>query len=101
MNLKVKELDVPYAFHSSQMDSFFNGLEKAAEGVHFRAPQILMASTLLGRIIESSGSFSASYMIRQTWEPVDFLGAVHTASITHPHAPWIEDGPDATCVPAI
>ncbi|KAF1852234.1 uncharacterized protein K460DRAFT_374054 [Cucurbitaria berberidis CBS 394.84] len=95
------KLDVPYAFHSAQMDPLLDDFGNAANGVRFHNPQIPVASTLLGSIVQCPGTFSATYLVRQTREPVNFLDAVRTASVAYPHGIWIEHGPDSTCAPVI
>jgi iterative type I PKS product template protein len=101
VGIKTTTLSMPYAFHSSQMNALLEDFGDLAKGVQFHTPQIPMASTLLGELVNSSGTFSASYLVRQTREPVKFRDAVETASATQPNAVWIEHGPNATCAPSI
>jgi iterative type I PKS product template protein len=100
-SIKTTRLSMPYAFHSSQMDTLLEDFGDLAKGVQFHTPQIPVASTLLGKLVDSSGTFSASYLMRQTREPVIFQDAVEIASATQPNAVWIEHGPNATCAPSI
>ena len=51
-------LRVPYAFHSPQVDVISGDFETAASGVHFAKPQIPIASTLTGSIVEGPGEFT-------------------------------------------
>lgn len=69
-------LKVQYGFHSSQLEPILEVFEEAARKVHFSAPRVPVASTLLGEIVHNDGVFDAAYLRRQMREPVDFLGAV-------------------------
>ncbi|GKT49657.1 orsellinic acid synthase [Colletotrichum spaethianum] len=69
-------LKVQYGFHSSQLEPLLERFEEAARKVHFSAPRVPVASTLLGEVVRNDGVFNAAYLRRQMREPVDFLGAV-------------------------
>ncbi|TLS25361.1 hypothetical protein PpBr36_06867, partial [Pyricularia pennisetigena] len=91
-------LPVQYGFHSSQMESIAEDVERLAEEVHFSSPQIPVASTLLGRIINSSGTFGPKYLSRQTREAVDFVStveAIRAGGLADKDTIWVEIGPDA------
>lgn len=100
-NIKSVKLNMPYAFHSIQMDAILTELRSLASGVQYQAPRIPIISTLFGQTISSAGTFNADYLVRQTREPVNFLAAVKTAEVVHSDAIWIEHGPDATCASLI
>ncbi|KAK8117442.1 polyketide synthase [Apiospora kogelbergensis] len=68
-------LKVQYGFHSSQLEPLLERFEEAADKVHFSAPRVPVASTLLGEIVRDDGTFNAAYLRRQMREPVNFLGA--------------------------
>ncbi|KAI6280668.1 Type I Iterative PKS [Pyricularia oryzae] len=91
-------LPVQYGFHSSQMESIAEDLERLAEEVHFSSPQIPVASTLLGRIIKDGGTLGPKYLSRQTREAVDFVATVEAISaggLADKDTIWVEIGPDA------
>ncbi|KAI3394864.1 hypothetical protein diail_2151 [Diaporthe ilicicola] len=94
-------LDVPYAFHSAQLDPILGPYENSAAGVNFVAPKIPVASSRLGSIIEQEGTFSSSYLARQAREPVLFSQAVNAcqaAQKVDTNTLWLEMGPGSTCL---
>ena len=98
--LKCHKLDVPYAFHSSQMDPVLDQFEKIAEGVIFKAPNVPVISPLLAKVIFDDKTVNAKYMSRATREPVDFLGSLKAAqelAIIDEKTVWIEVGPHPVC----
>ncbi|PHH81287.1 hypothetical protein CDD82_1118 [Ophiocordyceps australis] len=91
-------LAVPYGFHSCQLDPILAEFESACRGVEFGAPKIPVMSTLLASKVDASGTFSPSYLARQSREPVDFVGALqalHQQAL--PNMVFVEIGPDAVC----
>lgn len=94
-------LDVPYAFHSAQLDPILDAYESSTASVNFMKPRIPVASSRLGSIIEEDGTFSPSYLARQAREPVLFSQAVtacQTAQKVDQNTLWLEMGPGSTCV---
>lgn len=75
---KFHRLDVPFAFHSSQVDPILDDLEDLARRIEFRQPTLPMISTLLGKPV-TSADLGPQYIKRHCREPVDFLGAVRAA----------------------
>lgn len=57
--IKAVALDVPYAFHSAQMDPVLEKFQALAETVSFSKPCIPYASTLVGKFFTESGSIDA------------------------------------------
>ncbi|KAI6355512.1 hypothetical protein MCOR25_008158, partial [Pyricularia grisea] len=91
-------LPVQYGFHSSQMESIAEDLERVAEEVHFSSPQIPVASTLLGRIINDGGTLGPKYLSRQTREAANFVSTVEAIcadGLADKNTIWVEIGPDA------
>ncbi|KAF2180792.1 RADS2 nonreducing polyketide synthase [Zopfia rhizophila CBS 207.26] len=72
-----KALAVPYGFHSFQMDQVLAEFANIGASVRYSEPKLPVASTLLGAIVDSSGTFNARYLAQQTRQPVDFVGAIH------------------------
>ncbi|KAK7707761.1 Type I Iterative PKS [Diaporthe eres] len=94
-------LDVPYAFHSAQLDPILEAYESSSAGVNFVKPRIPVASSRLGCIVEQNGTFNSSYLSRQAREPVLFSQAVascQTAQKVDQNTLWLEMGPGSTCV---
>ncbi|CAG7565804.1 unnamed protein product [Fusarium equiseti] len=90
-------LSVPYGFHSSQMDPILAEYAALAGGVIFSEPKVPVASTLLGSIVETSGTFNAGYMARQCRQPVNFVGALEVIQSTYTDPVWLELGPSQIC----
>ncbi|TGJ83872.1 hypothetical protein E0Z10_g4873 [Xylaria hypoxylon] len=96
-------LEVPFAFHSSQMDVILDDYEAEAEKLSFMAPRIPIASTELGTLVAEQGIIDAAYLRRQTRGRVKFSEAVN-ALRHNPGFPntrrrvWIEVGADASCL---
>ncbi|KAL6800430.1 putative polyketide synthase [Trichoderma sp. SZMC 28012] len=89
-------LDVPYGFHSSQVDPILDDFRNIAEKVNFGKPRIPVASTLTGAIVRDEGVFSPSYLANQARKPVDFMGALEACrneNLVDDDSVWIEIGP--------
>lgn len=94
-------LDVPYAFHSAQLDPILDAYESSTVGVNFVKPRVPVASSRLGSVIEQDGVFNSSYLARQAREPVLFSDAVtacHAAQKVDQNTLWLEMGPGSTCM---
>ncbi|RDL40910.1 putative Polyketide synthase [Venustampulla echinocandica] len=89
-------LNVPYGFHCAQVDPILEDFHELLERVPFSKPRIPVASSLDGVIVIDDGIFSPSYMVRQTREPVDFVGALNAFETSHlvdKTSLWVEIGP--------
>ena len=104
--LKCVLLDVPYAFHSAQLDSVLKDFETAArQRVTFKPPQIPVISPLLGWCVFVSESepeviVNETYLRRATRECVDFVSAVSaaaTAGLADDTSMWLDVGPHPVC----
>ena len=95
--LRTTTLAVHYAFHSVQMDPILRDYISLAAGVTYSAPQIPVASTLLGSIVDRQGVFNQEYLARQTRQPVDFVRALHAVKAKLDDPVWVEIGPAAVC----
>ncbi|KAI6776042.1 hypothetical protein HG530_002800 [Fusarium avenaceum] len=78
MGYKHQKLDIPFAFHSSQVESILDELQELASHVEFRKSELTMVSTLLGKTL-TADMMGPQYITRHCRETVNFLGAVHTA----------------------
>lgn len=99
--IKSTLLEVPYAFHSPQMDPILAEFESAAQNARFAPPIIPVASTLTGALVKTGGVFTAKYLANQTRRKVDFLGALQACKIDEivdDQTLWIECGPGAVCL---
>ncbi|HTN85226.1 MAG TPA: acyltransferase domain-containing protein, partial [Sorangium sp.] len=70
--VKARRLAVSHAFHSPLMDPMLDALERAAEGVAFRAPSVLFASNLTDQALGGGAAPDAAYFRRHAREPVRF-----------------------------
>jgi acyl transferase domain-containing protein len=88
--LKCMKLDVPYPFHSSQVEPIFELFNKVAHGATFYAPKVPVISLLLGTVVTEAGTFSVECLCRHVRESVSILGAfkklrVPKSSTTRPY----------------
>ncbi|UKZ66519.1 Type I Iterative PKS [Trichoderma atroviride] len=89
-------LEIPYGFHSSQVDPILEEFGELLDGINFAKPRIPVASTLKGAIVTEEGVFSPSYLEDQARQPVDFVGALkacQAANLIDDKTVWIEIGP--------
>lgn len=94
--LKCTMLDVPFAFHSAQVDPVLEPFERLAENIKFNTPHIPVISPLLAECIFDGKTFNAKYLSRATREPVDFVGGMEAAQelgVVDSDMLWIELGP--------
>jgi acyl transferase domain-containing protein len=95
------QLNVPYAFHSPQMDPILDDFERTAEAAVYKAPTVPVISSLLGDCVFDSKTINANYMKRATRETVQFIPAVDRAwedGILDPKTILLEIGPQPTFV---
>lgn len=100
-NVKCTFLDVPYAYHSAQVQEIAAEYEMIAANVQYSKPQLSIVSTLLARNVKEMGVFCGNYLARQAREPVDFLGAVQKLreiNLPRQDFMWVEIGPRPTCI---
>jgi acyl transferase domain-containing protein len=72
-----------------------------AQAIHFSRPSIPIMLTLLGKVVSELGTFSASYLVKQTRETVQFSLAVIEAQargLGQDQTVWIEIGPSSSCL---
>ncbi|KAG4435352.1 hypothetical protein IFR05_009175 [Cadophora sp. M221] len=96
-----KLLEVPYSFHSKQMEPILPPFLEIANGINFAKPKIPMASTLLGEVIIEAGVFGPEYLCRQAREFVNFPAALTSSAanaLVDNRTLWMECGPGATCL---
>ena len=99
--IKTTYLAVPFAFHSTQINSVVDSFEAAARDIYFAKPNIPVASTLLGKLVKDEGVFTANYLARQARNPVDFMGALkdcRSQHLTDDQSLWVECGPGTSCL---
>ena len=102
--LKCRQVDLPYAFHSAQVEPVLDPYKHVADGVVYESPKITVISSLLGRVVNKGGVFDAEYCRRHTREPVNLIGAVQAAGskgIIDADTVCIEIGPHPVCSPCV
>ena len=77
--IKATFLEVPYAFHTSQVDAILAKLSYLSHGVKLANPSIPVISTVYGSVIRDSSSFGPEYIRNHCRECVNLLGAVNAA----------------------
>jgi naphtho-gamma-pyrone polyketide synthase len=98
--IRCSKLDLPFAFHSSQVEAILPEFEAAAKSVSFNRPLIPFLSPLLGEVVTKSNILRPSYLSRASRESVNFRGALATAQdagITSARDMWLEIGPHPVC----
>lgn len=103
-NIKSTLLDVPYAYHSAQVQNIAPEYEILARQVRYGKPRLDVISTLNGQCVRDCGIFGANYLVRQAREPVNFLGAVKECQkrgVANQDSIWLEIGPRPTCTSMI
>ena len=99
--LRCTQLDVPYAFHSSQVEPILEDFKAVASGATFHPPKVALISPLLSSVITEAGTFNADYLCRHARESVNFLGALQEAQsgdFIDEKTAWIELGPHPICI---
>ena len=99
-DFRCKKLNVPYAFHSSQMDCILDSFEQSASAATFHLPKVPVISPLRGEIISDDEIFVPKYLAQHCRQPVDFLGGLSAASASgaiDKKTLWIEIGPNPVC----
>lgn len=93
-------LDIPFAFHSAQVDDILEAFEAAASSVRFNMPSVPYMSPLLGRVVSDGDTLGASYLTRASRNAVNFQGALEAAkasSIVNERTIWLEIGSHPAC----
>ncbi|RMZ86347.1 hypothetical protein DV736_g6426, partial [Chaetothyriales sp. CBS 134916] len=98
--LKAVVLDIPYAFHSAQLDRILSPFEEFAKHVTFKAPSIPIISPLLADCVFDGKTINARYLSLASREPVLFVDALDAAKdtgIIDEKTVWLDIGPHPVC----
>jgi naphtho-gamma-pyrone polyketide synthase len=93
-------LDVPFAFHSSQMEAILEEFERAAQSVPYQVPLVPVLSPLLKHVVRDDSILDGSYLARACRGVVNFQGALEAAratSIIDERTIWLEIGSHPLC----
>ncbi|CAG7948614.1 unnamed protein product [Penicillium nalgiovense] len=99
-DLKCTPLDLPFAFHTKQMEPMLDLFEQTAKNISFKAPNLPVISPLLGACVFDGKTINGNYLRRAAREPVNFIGALDEAEamgIIDPQTIWIDIGPHPIC----
>ena len=99
--IKCSVLDVPFAFHSTQVEPILEPFERAVKRVRFAKPKIPVISPLLGEVVRDEGVISPQYLARHAREQVNFVGGLRQAEaekVASAEYTWIELGPHPICL---
>ncbi|EKV10885.1 Conidial pigment polyketide synthase PksP/Alb1 [Penicillium digitatum] len=99
---KATKLNVPFAFHSAQVEPILESLAEIGKGVSFNVPSIPFVSALLGDVINETNSelLGPNYLTRHCRETVNFLGALEAtrhSNLMNDKTIWVEIGSHPVC----
>ena len=98
--LNTTRLDVPFAFHSSQVDPILEDFEKVLHAVQFKPASIPIISPLHAEVISNGGVLAVEYLAKACRQKVNFQGALEEASsagIVDEKTIWLEVGSHPAC----
>ncbi|CEJ58735.1 hypothetical protein PMG11_07382 [Penicillium brasilianum] len=99
--LRCNLLNVPFAFHSSQIEPILAPFKCEASNVSFQTPQIPILSTLLGRRLTDLDELDPSYLARHARDPVEFVRAIQVGlseNLITSDSAFLEIGPHPLCL---
>jgi len=97
---KATKLNVPFAFHSAQVDPILEAFKKVASSVTFSKPVVPVLSPLEGEIIREAGIINPEYLARHARETVNFwtaLTAGQKSKVFDEKTAWLEVGAHPVC----
>ena len=93
-------LNIPYAFHSAQVDPILKKFAAATANIRFNAPSIPYMSPLLAKVVSDGATLKSSYVVQACRNAVNFQGALEAAkasSIIDERTLWLEAGSHPDC----
>lgn len=97
---KATKLNVPFAFHSAQVDPILDAFKKVASAVTFNKPSVPVLSPLQGEIIREDGIIGPDYLARHARETVNFWTALTSGQkekVFDEKTTWLEVGAHPVC----
>lgn len=88
-------LDVPHAYHTSQMDSLLEDFVKRSQPIDFKKPRIPIISPRHAKVLAEEDSVDSSYLAASTRATVNFAGALESAwasGVISTSTIWLEIG---------
>jgi acyl transferase domain-containing protein len=98
---KCIQLEVPFAFHSAQVNPILEQFQRLAGSAHLGKEKIPVVSSLLGRLLYDSETIDPVYLRNHAREPVNFLGGLVSAQEAgdiDEQIVWLEVGPHPVCL---
>ncbi|PKX88468.1 type I polyketide synthase [Aspergillus novofumigatus IBT 16806] len=99
-NIRSTKLQVPYAFHSAQVDPILHDLEEVAKVVNMGTPHCPFISSLKGLVLGPGEQIDAQYLRQHCRQAVQFSSAVRNArdvGLVQESTIFIEIGPHPIC----
>jgi naphtho-gamma-pyrone polyketide synthase len=100
VGLKCVKLEVPFAFHSAQVEPILEEFETAAHGAVFNKPAIPFLSPFFGGVVKEEKILGPSYLSHACRKTVNFLSgleAAKTAAVISDKTVWVEIGSHPVC----
>ena len=97
---KATKLNVPFAFHSAQVDPILAQFKSVAASVTFNKPSVPVLSPLAGNIIREAGVIGPDYLARHARETVNFWNALTSGQkekVFDEKTAWLEIGAHPVC----
>lgn len=97
---KATKLNVPFAFHSAQVEQILESFKTAAASVIFNKPTVPVLSPLTGEVIRDADIIGPDYLARHARETVNFWGALTTGKddkAFDDKTAWVEIGAHPVC----
>nr|QDF82052.1 polyketide synthase [Aureobasidium zeae] len=97
---RATKLNVPFAFHSAQVDPILESFKKIASFVTFNKPSVPVLSPLSGEVIRETGTIGPEYLARHARETVNFwtaLTAGEKEKVFDDKTAWLEVGAHPVC----
>jgi iterative type I PKS product template protein len=97
---KATKLNVPFAFHSAQVEPILEKFKVAASSVVFNKPEVPVLSPLTGEVIREAGVIGPDYLARHARETVNFWSALTTGmeeKAFDGKTAWLEIGAHPVC----
>ncbi|KAF2470334.1 ketoacyl-synt-domain-containing protein [Lindgomyces ingoldianus] len=97
---KATKLNVPFAFHSAQVEPILEKFKAAAASAVFNKPEVPVLSPLTGEVIREGGIIGPDYLARHARETVNFWSALATGKddkVFDEKTAWVEVGAHPVC----
>jgi iterative type I PKS product template protein len=97
---KATKLNVPFAFHSAQVEPILEKFKAISASVVFNRPEVPIMSPLTGQVIREAGIIGPDYLARHARETVNFWTALSKGQeekLFDAKTAWVELGAHPVC----